>query len=134
MYRIKHILGSLVAVFSLVYLVFGIIGWIDERVTYTNLMICFVLASAHLGGGGWLIMAGLRDQRRERSRVDQSIRMLIRQNAGRLSASELSRLAKISANEAREYLDKRAKYDVSVVLQSKEGEDVYFFGQQFWNN
>jgi len=134
MYRIKYLLGSLVAVFSLVYLLFGIVGWIDNTVAYTDLLTCFVLASLHLFGGAALLLSSLRDYRQERMRVERSIRLLIRENGGRLLASDLARLADITDDDAREYLERRARRDVSVVLQSRQGEEVYFFGQQFWNN
>ena len=134
MYRIKYLLGSMVAIFSLVYLLFGIVGWIDGTVDFADLLTCFVLASLHLGGGGYLLMSSLRDYRRERRRVDIVVRRLIRMNGGRVLAADLARQADISDDDAREYLSKRAKYDVSFVLQNTTGEDVYFFGQQFWNN
>jgi len=134
MYRIKYLLGSMVAIFSLVYLLFGIVGWIDGGMSYADLLTAFVLASVHLFGGGFLLLSSLKDYREERVRVDRSVRYLIHQNGGRLVAADLARLAEITDDDAREYLEKRAQKDVSVVLQSRGGEDVYFFGQQFWNN
>jgi len=113
---------------------FGIVGWIDGNVEFADLLTCFVLASLHLGGGGYLLLSSLRDYRRERQRVDSVVRRLIRSNGGRVVAGELARQAEISDDDAREYLTKRAKYDVSIVLQNTTGEDVFFFGQQFWNN
>ena len=80
------------------------------------------------------MLSSLRDFRRERDRVDSIIRKLIRSNGGRLIASDLAEQAEISDDDAREYLEKRAKFDVSVVMQDSGGDDVYFFGQRFWNN
>jgi hypothetical protein len=134
LYRIKYILGSMVAIFSLVYVLFGIVGWIDGTLEYADLLTCFVLASLHLGGGGWLLISSLKEYRVERRRIDTVMRHLIHRNGGRVIVSDLARLAEISDEDAREYLVKRTRTDVSVVLQNTVGEDVYFFGQQFWNN
>ena len=134
MYRIKYLLGSMVAVFSLVYLLFGIVGWVDDGMSYADLLTTFILASVHLFGGVFLLLSSLKDYRAERLRVDRSVRYLIQVNGGRLIAADLARHAEITDDDAREYLDKRAQKDVSVVLQNRGGEDVYFFGQQFWNN
>jgi hypothetical protein len=134
MYRIKYLLGSMVAVFSLVYLLFGIVGWVDGNVGFADLLTCFVLASVHLGVGGYLLLSSLREYKTEKRRVDTVVRRLIHDNGGRVLVNDVARLAEISDDDAREYLSKRSKVDVSIVLQGKEGEDVYFFGQQFWNN
>lgn len=134
MYRIKYLLGSLVAVFSLVYVIFGLVGWIDNQMGYTGLLTCLVLGSLHLAGGSWLLLSSLRDFRRERDRVDTIIRKLIRTNGGRLVAADLAEQAEISNDDAQQYLEKRARFDVSVVMQDAGGDDVFFFGQRFWNN
>ncbi len=133
-YRIKYLLGALVASFSVVYLIFGIVGWVDGTVKTADLVTCFLLASVHLGTGTWLLLASLRQYRSEKQRMDAVMRHLIRANGGRVLVSELARVAEISDDDAREYLDRRSRNDVSVVMQSRAGEDVYFFGQQFWNN
>lgn len=134
LYRIKYLLGSMVTVFSLVYLLFGIVGWYDGMVGFTDLLTCFVLASVHLGGGTWLLLGSLRDYRREKKRVESVIGHLIASHAGRVIVADLARYAEISEEDAREYLEVRAKHDVAVVMQSTSGIDVFFFGQQFWNN
>jgi hypothetical protein len=134
MYRIKYLLGILVTTFSLVYLLFGIVGWVDKTVSSADLVTCFALASAHLGAGAWLLLSSLRQFRAERKQLDALMRHLIRVNSGRVIASELADLAEISDDDAREYLERRSRHDVAVIMQSRNGTDVYFFGQQFWNN
>jgi hypothetical protein len=134
MYRIKYLLGILVALFSLVYVLFGVVGWVDGTVKATDLLTCFALASAHIGAGSWLLLSSLRQYRSERRRIDALMRQLIRMNSGRVMASELARLAEISDDDAREYLDRRSRSDAAVIMQTRTGSDVYFFGQQFWNN
>ena len=71
MYRIKYLLGSMVAVFSLVYLLFGIVGWVDDGMSYADLLTTFILASVHLFGGVFLLLSSLKDYRAERLRVDK---------------------------------------------------------------
>lgn len=134
LYRIKYLLGSMVTVFSLVYLLFGIVGWYDGTVGFSDLMTCFVLASVHIGGGSWLLLSSLREYRREKKRVESVIRHLIVSNSGRVIVADLARYAEISEEDAREYLEVRAKNDVALVMQNTSGVDVFIFGQQFWNN
>lgn len=134
MYRLKMLIGSMVAIFSVVYLIFGIVGLIRQDMRSADLMTCFFLASLHLGIGAWLLMNSLRDYRREHRRVEEVVRYLISSNGGRVTITELALFAGISEDDAREHLERRSKHDVVIVMQNTAGADVFFFGQQFWNN
>ncbi len=134
MYRIKYLLGSLIAIFSLVYFLFGIVGWVRGDMSTSDLLTCFVLGSLHVAGGGWLLLSSLREFRAERQRMDAIVRHLIRVHAGRVMVSDLAHVAEIPEDDAREYLERRAQRDVVFLLQGRNGRDTYFFGQEYWNN
>lgn len=134
MYRIKYLLGSLIAIFSLVYFLFGIVGWIRADMSNTDMLTCFVLGSLHVMGGGYLLVSSLRDYRAERTRMDAIVRQIIRSRAGRVAVSDLAHMADIPEDDAREYLERRARYDVVFHLEGRNGRDTYYFGQEFWNN
>lgn len=101
---------------------------------FTDLLTCFVLASLHLFGGAWMLLGSLKDFRRERQRVDSIIRHLIRTHHGRVVVADLASYAEIPEEDAREYLERRSKNDIAFVLEGRNGRDMYFFGQQYWNN
>lgn len=134
LYRIKYLLGILVGLFSLVYLLFGIVGWVNGDVTHADLVTCFLLASVHIGAGTWLLFTSLSQYRIERRQLDTATQYLIRQQNGRIAPADLARLVEISEEDANEYLEQRSKYDVAVKMSSRTGNEVFFFGQQYWNN
>lgn len=134
MYRIKYLLGSLIAVFSLVYFLFGIVGWYRGDATNIDVLTCFIFGSLHIGGGAWLLLSSLREYRFERQRVDAIMRQLIRSNAGRVVVTDLARYAEIPEEDAREYLERRSQEDVVFLIEGRNGKDTFFFGQQYWNN
>ena len=118
----------------MVYFLFGGVGWYMGDASFTDILTCFVLGSVHLGGGSWMLIASLRDYRRERRRVDAIIRHLIKSNGGRVVVSELASFAEISEDDARDYLEKRSTSDVAFVTEGRNGHDVYYFSPQFWYN
>lgn len=134
LYRIKYLLGTLVTLFSIFYLLIGTVGWVDRTMNSTDLITCFILASVHLGSGGWLLLSSLKQYKSEQRALEMYMHRLIRVNGGRVLASDLAREANISQEDAHEYLDKRLQKDVAVLMQNRAGVNVYFFGQQFWNN
>lgn len=134
MYRIKYLLGTLVAVFSLIYFLFGIVGWIQGSALFADMVTCFVLGSVHVAAGGWLLMSSSREYRRESRRVDAIMHQMIKTNAGRIVVTDLARYAEIPEDDAREYLERRSKHDVAFMLEGRNGNDTFFFGQQYWNN
>ncbi|MCX6139958.1 MAG: hypothetical protein NTX15_03880 [Candidatus Kapabacteria bacterium] len=134
MYRIKYLLGSLITVFSLVYLLFGIVGWYNGGTQFSDILTCFIVGSLHIMGGGWLLVSSLKDYRKETTRVDAIVRHLIRTNAGRVVVTDLARYAEITEEDAREYLERRSQTDVVFLIEGRGGRDTFFFGQQYWNN
>jgi len=80
------------------------------------------------------MISGSREYAKEHRRVESIVRHLIRTNGGRVVIADLARFAEISEEDAREHLEKRSKSDVVIVMQNSTGTDVFFFGQQFWNN
>lgn len=134
MYRIKMLIGLMVSAFSVVYLLFGIVGWVRADMKAADLMTCFILASLHLGIGSWLLFTSLKEYRQEHRRVEDVVRRLIRSGGGRVTMADVAKYAGISEDDAREHLERRSKHDVVIVMQNTAGADVFFFGQQFWNN
>ncbi len=134
LYRIKYLLGTLVALFSIIYLLLGTVGWLDGTVSGGDLITCFALASAHLAAGTWLLLSSMRQYKLEHRKLESIVRHIIRVNNGRVHASQVARMAEITEDDAREYLEKRISKDVAIMIQSNTGSDVFFFGQQFWNN
>jgi ABC-type nickel/cobalt efflux system permease component RcnA len=134
MYRIKLLIGILVAAFSVVYLLFGIVGWVNESMKAADLMTCLILASLHLGIGSWLLFTSLREYRQEHRRVEDVVRHLIESSGGRVTIVDVAKYAGISEDDAREHLERRSKHDVVIIMQNTAGSDVFFFGQQYWNN
>ncbi|MBI2793479.1 MAG: hypothetical protein HYX66_02370 [Ignavibacteria bacterium] len=134
MYRIKLLIGILVAAFSSVYLLFGVVGWEHESMKAADLITCFILASLHLGIGSWLLFTSLSEYRREHRRVEDVVRRLIDSSGGRVTIADVAKYAGISEEDAHEHLERRSKHDVVIVMQNTAGSDVFFFGQQYWNN
>lgn len=134
MHRIKLLLGLLLIAFSLAYLLFGWVAFNNGTAQFMNVLICFTIGSAHVAVGGYLLANSIRERRREMERIDLVIRHLVKTNAGRVSVSDLSMFAEVPEEDAREYLRKRSISDVSVVISGSGRGDVFFFGQQFWNN
>ncbi|KXK35344.1 MAG: hypothetical protein IAE64_01315 [Flavobacteriales bacterium] len=134
LYRVKYLLGIMVGLFSLVYILFGVAGWLQNTISSANLLMCFALASAHLGASSWLLLSSIRQFKIERTKLDLATRHLIRTRSGRVFPAELSLLADVSEEDAVEYLEKRCTYDVALMMQNRKGTNVFFFGQQFWNN
>lgn len=134
LFRIKYILGSMLGIFSLVYMLFGIVGWSKGDATFQDLLTCFVLASIHVMLSGWLLVSSMRAYRSERARLDTVIRVLSERHGGRVTVADVASLAEVSEDDAREYLEQRSKRDEAVVTLGQNGRDVYYFGQQYWNN
>jgi len=134
MFRIKYLLGALISVFSLVYLLFGIAGWVQGSAMYMDILTCFLLGSAHVIIGGWLLLSSRKDFRIENRRVDAILHRMILANAGRVIVTDLARHAEIPEYDAREFLERRSKNDVVFLLEGRNGSDVFFFAQQYWNN
>lgn len=134
MFRIKYLLGSMVTIFSLVYFLFGGVGWYMGDASYQDILTCFVLASLHLAGGSWLLLSSLRDYRAERERLETVIRHLISSNGGRVPVQDLARVADINEDDARDYLEKRSKSEPSYVSMGRNGHDTYYFGQNYRDN
>jgi hypothetical protein len=134
MYRIKYLLGSMVAIFSFVYFLFGIVGWAMGDASFRDILVCFVLGSLHVVGGVWMLLSSLREYRRQSQRVDAIMRHLIKVNAGRIIVADLARYAEISEEDARTYLEKRSQNDVAFVLENSQGNHIFLFAHQYWNN
>lgn len=134
MYRIKYFLGAMVAIFSLVYLTFGVIGWVRATSTSSEIVICFTLASLHLASGIWLLLSSVSEERRERRRLELVTSHLIDVQGGRVRVSDVARYAEVHEDDAREFLEKRAQHEVSYLHRGRNGRDLFYFGQQFWNN
>lgn len=134
MYRIKYLLGTLLSVFSLVYLLFGIVGWYNGGVQFSEILTCLVVGSLHIMVGGWLLLSSHKNYRSEAKRVDAIVRHLIKTNAGHVVVTDLARYAEIPEEDAREYLVKKSKTDVVFLIEGRGGRDTFFFGQQYWNN
>jgi hypothetical protein len=134
LYRIQYLLGAMLGIFSLVYLLFGIVGWVDGEASFQDLLTCFVLASIHIVASAYLFIASVRSFRRERARLEAVIGLLAERNAGRVTVMDVAALAEVSEDDAREYLAKRAKTHATVITEGRNGKDTYFFGQQYWNN
>lgn len=134
MYRIKYLLGILATIFSLVFVLFGTVGWVTGDVERSDTVVCFLLASVLLAGGTWLLVSSLRDYRTERSRLESVVRHLIATRGGRVTVGDVAHLADITEDDAREYLEQRSRQDVVFVTPGRNGKDTYLFGQEYWNN
>lgn len=134
LFRIKYILGIMLGVFSLVYLVAGVVGWQQGSATFAEMVMCFVLASVHVTFAGWLLLSSIHAFRLERTRLETVIRVLMERHGGRVTVCDVAELGEVSEEDAREYLEKRSSHDVSFVNPGRNGRDVYYFGQQYWNN
>jgi hypothetical protein len=134
MYRIKLAVGVLTSVFSLVYLGFGTSLLFQPKPETSYVVLCLVLGSIHVAAGAGLLFACVKEYSREKKRIEAVIRHLLRAHDGRVVLSDLARYAELSETDARYYLDKRSKYESVFVAQGVNGSDIYFFGQQFWNN
>ncbi|NQW30392.1 MAG: hypothetical protein HQ472_07765 [Ignavibacteria bacterium] len=134
MHRIKLLLGLLLISFSIVYLLFGWIAYADRSAEFLDILVCFVFGSLHVVAGGLFLMNGMRERKREVERIDLVIRHLVKTNAGRVAVADLAMFAEITEDDARDYLHRRSQNDVSTILAGSGRGDVYFFGQQFWNN
>lgn len=134
MYRIKYFLGAMVAIFSLVYITFGVIGWLRGTSSSSEIVVCFALASLHLASGTWLLLSSLSEYRRETRRLDMVISRLIEVQGGKVLVSDVARYAEVHEDEAREYLEKRAQHQPTYMHRGRNGKDLFYFGPRFWNN
>jgi predicted HTH domain antitoxin len=134
MFRIKYLLGAILAIFSLVYVLFGTVAWVDGRATNSELMLCFGLGSLHAGLGVGLLYSSWREYKRERRRLDTAVDVLLERTGGRIRVRDVARLAGVSDDDAREYLAKRAQREVSFVEEGRFGAEAYTFPQEWWNN
>lgn len=134
MYRIKYLLGSLLAAFSVLYFIFGVAGWMHASSADTDILVSFLLGTIHVAGGSWLLLSSMVERKREKRRLDHVIAQLIEANGGRVVVSDVARYADVTEDDAREYLDRRAAHEVSYLHRGRNGRDLYYFGQRFWNN
>jgi len=134
MFRIKYLLGSMATIFSLVYMLFGVTSWFSGRAEVSDIVTCFVLAGLHFSAGCLFLIGSARDLRAERRRVDVAIDRLISTHGGRVSVHDLASLAELSVEDARVYLDKQARVEVTFRVENERAPDTYVFGRQYWNN
>lgn len=134
MFRIKYLLGSMMTIFSLVYMLFGIMSWLRGDAEARDVMTCFVLASIHCIAGSWLLVSSLRDYREERRRIEAAVQHIMALRGGRVTVAELADVAELSQDDAREYLERRTQVEVVVRTPGRAGEEQYFFGGDYRNN
>jgi hypothetical protein len=134
LYRIQYLLGSMLGIFSLVYMLFGIVGWYDGQASFNDLLTCFVLTSIHAVAAGYLLIASIRSYRRERARLETVVRVLQERHHGRVAVIDVASLAEVSEDDAREYLSERATQHEAVATLGRHGTDAYYFAPQYRNN
>ncbi len=134
MHRIKSILGSLISVFSLVYFLFAIVGWVQGGSLATDVLTCVCLGTCHIAVGAWLVLGAVREQRAEARRIEEVLRTIVASRGGRIRVEDLAWYANITEDDAREYLEKRRLTDVIFHLGGRNGKETYYFGQKYWNN
>jgi hypothetical protein len=134
MFRTKYLLGSMATIFSLVYMLFGVMSWVRGDADSRDIIACFVLGSLHLAAGSWLLLRSIGDYREEKRRIEAVISHLIALRGGRVSVTELADLAELSEDDAREYLERRAQLDVVIRTSAGGGEEHYVFGGEYWKN
>ncbi|MBU3742280.1 MAG: hypothetical protein FGM24_08345 [Candidatus Kapabacteria bacterium] len=134
LYRIQYLLGAMLGIFSLVYILFGIVGWLSSDASFQDVLTCFVLASIHVVAAGGLFIASIRSYRRECARLETVVRVLQERHAGRVTVADVAALADVSHDDAREYLVRNANTRDVVITEGRNGNDAFLFGQQYRNN
>jgi hypothetical protein len=124
----------MMTIFSLVYMLFGIMSWLRGDAEARDIVTCFVLGSIHCIAGSWLLVSSLRDYRDEKRRIEDAVRHIAALRGGRVTVAELADIAELSQDDAREYLERRTHVDVVVRTPGKQGEEHYVFGGDYWKN
>ncbi|GBD04991.1 hypothetical protein HRbin20_00568 [bacterium HR20] len=101
-YRIKYLLGIMAALFGLLYLLIGIVGW-SESATATDRWMPFALGSVHVGLATLLFWTSSRERQLENARLERLLRLVLREQAS-VGARQFAELAGISPSEAEEFL------------------------------
>ncbi|GIV51959.1 MAG: hypothetical protein KatS3mg038_2480 [Candidatus Kapaibacterium sp.] len=101
-YRIKYLLGIMAALFGLLYVLIGIVGW-SESATATDRWMPFALGSVHVGLATLLFWTSSRERQLENTRLERLLRLVLREQAS-VGARQFAELAGISPSEAEEFL------------------------------
>lgn len=134
MYRIKQLLGLMLASFSVVFMLFGIVLWHHRGADTAEILVCFLFASIQLGGSIALFTWSSKDYHRECGNLDYIIMEMIHHNHGKVGVRRLAGKAGISEEDAREYLVRCAKRTVCFKGRSPHGDEEWLFPQRWWNN
>lgn len=101
-YRIKYLLGIMAALFGLLYVLIGIVGW-SESVTNADRWMPFVLGSVHGGLAVLLFWTSIRERHLENTRLERVLRLVLYEQVS-INAKQFADLAGISPTEAEEFL------------------------------
>jgi hypothetical protein len=103
MFRIQYLLGLLSAIFGVLYIFFGIVGWHSDTATAKDRAMPFFLSFVHLSVSGFLLYNSHRNRKTELNSLDSRISELLRTYTS-LTPADISALIDVSLGEAQEHL------------------------------
>lgn len=103
MFRIQYLLGLMSAIFGVLYIWFGIVGWNSDTATPKDRAMPFFLSFVHLLASGFLFYNSQKNSKTELNSLDTRISELLNIH-GSLTPSDISALINVSLGEAQEHL------------------------------